>query len=291
MSSMRYDAPLVAGKLVYGTTDVGILGSVIRAATVDAGNGAGILWNDWDSAADDSLKFRARVISKPAALYVEEDGSMFWATPPDGNYTVQYEGLVSNVPYGTATASVTVGPQPVNAQSSVTLGAFTTSASATARATASSSASLGAFSSVAAAVVSVIANSSRSLGAFQTSGTVTADGGRIANSSLTLGAFLSAAAANAAARAQSSKALDAFTTSGALEKGAVAQSQVTLGAFLTQATVIVEPLEGVVAVSSVVLGEFTQVMRAGTGSFKPSKHRTFLVMPDGGLISTWSNDQ
>lgn len=108
---MRYGAPWVTGALVYGDADLGVLGSVIRATTGTGPNGAGILYNDWDSSADDSKLFRALVLSgAPAGAFFYEDGSFsIPAGTADGTYSVSYRLFVDGADLGTSTATITVG--------------------------------------------------------------------------------------------------------------------------------------------------------------------------------------
>lgn len=112
---MRYDAPWLSSSLVYGDADLGVLGSVIRATTGTGPNGAGILYNDWDSSADDGKRFRALIISgAPAGAVFYEDGSFsIPAGTADGVYTVTYRLLVDGADLGVSTATVTVGPGAV----------------------------------------------------------------------------------------------------------------------------------------------------------------------------------
>lgn len=108
---MRYDAPWVTGALVYGGADLGVLGSVIRATTGTGPNGAGILYNDWDSSADDGKAFRALIVSgAPAGAVFNEDGS--FSIPggtADGTYVVTYRLFVDGADLGTSPATITVG--------------------------------------------------------------------------------------------------------------------------------------------------------------------------------------
>jgi uncharacterized phiE125 gp8 family phage protein len=109
---MRYGAPLISGALVYGNTDLGVLGSVIRSATGSGDQGAGVLYNDWDSGADDSKRFRALIITPPSAgaFFMYEDGSFTLVGAPDGSYSVVYQLYVDGVATGSqVTDPVTVG--------------------------------------------------------------------------------------------------------------------------------------------------------------------------------------
>lgn len=107
---MRYGAPWIAGALVYGNTDLGVTGAVIRATTGSGTNGQGLLYNDWDSAADDNKRFRLLYVSgAPAGTLIYEDGSF---TVPqnaaNGTYTLTYELFVDGVSAGTTTANLVV---------------------------------------------------------------------------------------------------------------------------------------------------------------------------------------
>lgn len=107
---MRYDAPLIANRLVYGVDGFGVLGSVIRSATGTGAHGPGLLYNDWDSG-DDAKQFRALIVSPPSSgtLFVHEDGSFTLTGAIDGSYTLTYRLFVDGVDMGTATASFSIG--------------------------------------------------------------------------------------------------------------------------------------------------------------------------------------
>ena len=107
---MRYDAPLIANRLVYGVDGLGVLGSVIRATTATGAHGPGLLYNDWDSG-DDAKRFRALVVTPPASgsLFVHEDGSFTLSGAANGIYTLTYRLFVDGADLGTATATFSVG--------------------------------------------------------------------------------------------------------------------------------------------------------------------------------------
>lgn len=111
----RYDAPLISGKAVYGVTSLGIAGATIRATTGSGPNGPGILYNDWDSSADDVKEFRALVISgAPAGTFFYEDGSFdIPAGTANGTYPILYRLYVDGADMGTATATVTISDTSV----------------------------------------------------------------------------------------------------------------------------------------------------------------------------------
>lgn len=100
----------------YGTPSLGVLGSVIRANTATGLYGAGLLYNDWQDASDNTRELRGLVTaySTPAAPVVNEDGSIeSWAVPADGTHTVTYQLYVDGVATGApVTASVLVGAAP-----------------------------------------------------------------------------------------------------------------------------------------------------------------------------------
>lgn len=109
--SVRFGPPLIAGAVVYGVPGLGVLGSVIRATTATGNHGPGLLYNDWDSSADDAKEFRALVETPPVAgvLNVREDGSFTLTGAPDGAYSLVYRLFVDGVDLGTATASFNLG--------------------------------------------------------------------------------------------------------------------------------------------------------------------------------------
>lgn len=94
----------------YGTTGLGVLGSVIRATTATGAHGAGYLYNDW-RAGDDAKEFRGLIVTPPASgtLFPYEDGSFDFTVPADGSYSCTYRLYVDGVDLGTAVASFTVG--------------------------------------------------------------------------------------------------------------------------------------------------------------------------------------
>jgi hypothetical protein len=56
---------LVAGWVSSAYAGHGITGAAMRAATATGGSGPGLLYNDWDSAADDGKAFRALITGGP----------------------------------------------------------------------------------------------------------------------------------------------------------------------------------------------------------------------------------
>lgn len=109
--TLRIDTTeLISGALVIGDTGLGVLGSVVRSDTATGPNGAGILYNDWDTG-DDNKEFRALVLSgAPAGTFFYEDGS--FSVPggtADGTYPVSYRLFVDGVDMGTSTATITIG--------------------------------------------------------------------------------------------------------------------------------------------------------------------------------------
>lgn len=98
----------------------GITGAAMRAATATGDHGPGLLYNDWDSSADDAKEFRALVETPPVAgiLDVREDGSFTFSGAPDGAYTLVYRLFVDGADLGTATASFTIGAASIALQAS-----------------------------------------------------------------------------------------------------------------------------------------------------------------------------
>lgn len=110
--SVRVDTTsLIAGAVVVGDRGLGVTGAVIRATTATGTHGPGILYDDWDSAADDTKEFRALVVTPPASgtLYVWEDGSFTLTGAADGTYTLTYRLYVDGVDLGTAVETITIG--------------------------------------------------------------------------------------------------------------------------------------------------------------------------------------
>jgi hypothetical protein len=107
---MRYGAPLISGALVYGTSELGIAGSVIRATTATGDHGAGLPYNDWDSG-DDAKLFRIFIETTPSSgsLFVYEDGSFSLTAANDGAYSIVYRLFADGSDLGTVTSSITVG--------------------------------------------------------------------------------------------------------------------------------------------------------------------------------------
>lgn len=107
---MRYDAPLIANRLVYGVDGFGVLGSVIRSTTATGAHGSGLLYNDWDPG-DDAKEFRALLVTPPSSgsLFINEDGSFTLTGAADGSYSLVYRLFVDGVDMGTATAAFSIG--------------------------------------------------------------------------------------------------------------------------------------------------------------------------------------
>lgn len=108
----RYGAPLIAGKAVYGNPGLGVTGAVIRATTATGDFGPGLLYNDWDSSADDAKEFRALIVTPPSAgaFWAFEDGSFALYSAPDGTYSISYRLFVDGVDMGLAPpTTITVG--------------------------------------------------------------------------------------------------------------------------------------------------------------------------------------
>lgn len=108
--SARFDAPLIAGAVVFGDQGLGVLGSVIRANTATGDHGAGLLYNDWDSG-DDAKEFRALIVTQPSSgtLFVNENGSYTLAGAADGTHTLTYRLFVDGADLGAATSTFQIG--------------------------------------------------------------------------------------------------------------------------------------------------------------------------------------
>lgn len=102
---------LVAGWVSSAYAGHGITGAAMRAATATGGSGPGLLYNDWDSAADDGKAFRALITGgAPAGALFYEDGSFtIPAGTADGTYSIGYWLYVDGADMGATTATVTVG--------------------------------------------------------------------------------------------------------------------------------------------------------------------------------------
>ena len=155
---MRYGAPWIAGALVYGGTDLGVLGAVMRANTASGPNGPGILFNDWD-AGDDGKRFRALIVSgAPAGAFFNEDGSFSVpAGTADGMYSVVYRLYVDGADLGTTTVGIAIGSglSTATATGAITLSTLGFTANASALATAHAALTLTpiTFTAVSAALV------------------------------------------------------------------------------------------------------------------------------------------
>lgn len=109
--AIRVDSASFSGTgICVGGSGLGVKGSVIRATTGTGTHGEGLLYDDWDSAADDNKEFRAAITSWPggATLFVHEDGS-FALTGADGSYTIGYRLDIDGVSQGTTSETVNVG--------------------------------------------------------------------------------------------------------------------------------------------------------------------------------------
>ncbi|MCV2365518.1 hypothetical protein LNV23_18880 [Paucibacter sp. DJ1R-11] len=76
--SIRVDTTsLIPGAIVCGSRGLGVLGSVIRANTAAGAAGPGLLYADWDGAADDSVEIRMLIERWPVngILALGEDGA------------------------------------------------------------------------------------------------------------------------------------------------------------------------------------------------------------------------
>lgn len=127
----------------------------------------------------------------------------------------------------------------VNAQASASLGNFTTTAAASLPITGALTTTLGPFTTVASASLPVNGNLAVTLGNFTMSATglVTGDG---LNALITLGDFTTASAASLSINADGQVTLGAFTTTAALGLDVHASAAVTLGNFTTSATIATE---------------------------------------------------
>lgn len=115
--AIRVDSASFSGTgICVGGTGLGLKGSVIRATTATGTHGPGLLYDDWDSAADDNKEFRAFITSWPAGatLFVHEDGS-FSLTGADGSYTIGYRLDIDGASQGTTSETVNVGVLTVQA--------------------------------------------------------------------------------------------------------------------------------------------------------------------------------
>lgn len=94
----------------YGTTGLGVLGSVIRATTGTGAHGSGYLYNDW-TPGDDAKEFRGLIVTPPASgtFIAYEDGSFELSGAADGAYSFVYRLYVDGVDLGLTTSTVTVG--------------------------------------------------------------------------------------------------------------------------------------------------------------------------------------
>ena len=108
--SARYGSP-TGVNTHYGNTGLGVLGAVIRANTATGDAGPGYLYNDWQSAADDSVEMQGLIVTPPSVgtFFAFEDGSFTLIGAPDGGSTFVYRLIADGVDKGTATASIAVG--------------------------------------------------------------------------------------------------------------------------------------------------------------------------------------
>lgn len=121
--SVRVDSSsLIAGAVVCGNRGLGVTGAVIRSTTSTGTHGAGLLYDDWDSAADDAKEFRLLIETQPVdgALFVYEDGSFYWTPATDGTRSFVGRLFVDGADLGTQTNFLVSGDGSVNGQIAVT---------------------------------------------------------------------------------------------------------------------------------------------------------------------------
>lgn len=109
--SCRVDtSSLIAGACVVGDRGLGLLGSVIRAATDTGTNGPGFLYNDL-TVADDAKEIRGLILTVPSSgvFVADEDGSFTLTGAANGVYTFSYRLFADGVDLGTASISITLG--------------------------------------------------------------------------------------------------------------------------------------------------------------------------------------
>ena len=108
--SARYGSP-TGVTTHYGNTGLGVLGAVIRANTATGDAGPGYLYNDWQSAADDSVEMQGLIVTSPSVgtFFAYEDGSFTLTGAPDGVSTFVYRLIADGVDKWTAIATVQIG--------------------------------------------------------------------------------------------------------------------------------------------------------------------------------------
>lgn len=113
MTWLSDSSQLVSGKWVSSAyAGHGIAGAAMRATTGVGGSGPGVLYNDWDSG-DDAKEFRWLIEQIPGGgqFKPSEDGSFSLTGAPDGAYSAVYRLFVDGADLGTATVSLSIGPQ------------------------------------------------------------------------------------------------------------------------------------------------------------------------------------
>ena len=108
--SARYGPPTGVATH-YGNTGLGVLGAVIRANTATGDAGPGYLYNDWQSAADDSVEMQGLIVTPPSVgtFFAFEDGSFTLIGAPDGVSTFVYRLVAGGGDMGTAQATIQIG--------------------------------------------------------------------------------------------------------------------------------------------------------------------------------------
>lgn len=260
--TLRIDTTeLISGALVIGDTGLGVLGSTIRSTTATGDAGAGVLYNDWDNSGDDNSEFRLQIVSPPSSgtLFVNENGSFSHVGAADGNRSWTYQLYVDGVASGSpVTVSDVFGATTVTGSSSITLGAITGSAAGVVPVRGASAVTLGAITGSFSGAVLNRGTSDVTLGAI--TGSMTGSGSVNGASSITLGAILSAATGTVRVSGGGSVTLGTIT-----------------GVFAGTNS---SPITGS---SNIVLGDITGIFTGELTPFLPSRFRTFLATPSGGL--------
>lgn len=104
MSIRIGNSSLFSGVIV-GNRAIGITGAAVRALPAGP-HGRSIFHNDWQSAADDAVEFRAVPRSWPAGLTLFEDGTSIYDGP---GASVVIDLYADGVPYGTSTLRLREG--------------------------------------------------------------------------------------------------------------------------------------------------------------------------------------
>ena len=126
--SVRVDSSsLISGAVVCGHRGLGVTGAVIRATTATGTHGAGWLYDDWDSAADDAKEFRLLIETPPAdgALFLYQDGSFSWVPVTDGTRNCVGRLYVDGADQGTETNYIVSGSGAATGQLAATEAADT----------------------------------------------------------------------------------------------------------------------------------------------------------------------